>query len=354
MQTACCRGPTVGTRCDRFAKLARNRSKPSADRATLLPLRKEAASQRGRGSHGVTEDDDGPEDTETTLPRRQLGRLLRDARTRAGLSLEVAARTLGWGNATISRLENGRNKTVRATDLDALGGLYGVDAEDLVAWKELAGQAPVRSWLRTYGAVLNPKFNTYIELESAARELAIFQPLIMPGLLQTRDYAQAMNRVVQPRYSDADLEQLAAVRARRQHLLTRPWNPCKLTAVIHENALRTIVGNPQVMADQCRHAADMSTRDNIELRILRQEAGLPTGTLVTPFIVMTFPKNSRGKPVEPPVIYAESYTGDTYLEKRDDVQRCRRTFRTLTEATMDARSSRTLLRELARSYNGER
>ncbi|WP_181723247.1 helix-turn-helix domain-containing protein [Nocardia gipuzkoensis] len=302
----------------------------------------------------MTEDDDGPEDTETTLPRRQLGRLLRDARTRAGLSLEVAARTLGWGNATISRLENGRNKTVRATDLDALGGLYGVDAEDLVAWKELAGQAPVRSWLRTYGAVLNPKFNTYIELESAARELAIFQPLIMPGLLQTRDYAQAMNRVVQPRYSDADLEQLAAVRARRQHLLTRPWNPCKLTAVIHENALRTIVGNPQVMADQCRHAADMSTRDNIELRILRQEAGLPTGTLVTPFIVMTFPKNSRGKPVEPPVIYAESYTGDTYLEKRDDVQRCRRTFRTLTEATMDARSSRTLLRELARSYNGER
>ncbi|WP_280258263.1 helix-turn-helix domain-containing protein [Nocardia abscessus] len=302
----------------------------------------------------MTEDDDGPEDTETTLPRRQLGRLLRDARIRAGLSLEVAARTLGWGNATISRLENGRNKTVRATDLDALGGLYGVDAEDLVAWKELAGQAPVRSWLRTYGAVLNPKFNTYIELESAARELAIFQPLIMPGLLQTRDYAQAMNRVVQPRYSDADLEQLAAVRARRQHLLTRPRNPCKLTAVIHENALRTIVGNPQVMADQCRHAADMSTRDNIELRILRQEAGLPTGTLVTPFIVMTFPKNSRGKPVEPPVIYAESYTGDTYLEKRDDVQRCRRTFRTLTEATMDARSSRTLLRELARSYNGER
>ncbi|MFI6774571.1 helix-turn-helix domain-containing protein [Nocardia sp. NPDC050412] len=302
----------------------------------------------------TTEDDDGPEDNGTTLPRRQLGRLLREARTRAGLSLEVAARTLGWGNATISRLENGRNKTVRATDLDALGGLYGVEAEDLVAWKELAGQAPVRSWLRTYSDVLEPKFNTYVELESAASELAIFQPLIIPGLLQTHDYAQAMNRARQPRVPDADLERLAAVRARRQHLLTRPRNPCKLTAVIHENALRTTIGNPQVMADQCRHAADMSTLENIELRILRQEAGLPTGRLVTPFIVMTFPKDVQGKPVEPSVIYAESYTGDAYLEKRDDVQRCRHTFRTLVGATMDARSSRVLLREIARSYNGER
>ncbi|MFI6362451.1 helix-turn-helix domain-containing protein [Nocardia sp. NPDC050630] len=302
----------------------------------------------------MTNHDDGPEDNGSTLPRRQLGRLLREARTRAGLSLEVAARALGWGNATISRLENGRNKTVRATDLDALGGLYGVDAEDLAAWKELAGQAPVRSWLRTYSDVLSPNFNTYVELESAASELAVFQPLIIPGLLQTNDYALAMNRAVQPRVSEADLERLAAVRARRQHLLTRPRNPCKLTAVIHENALRTIIGNPKVMADQCRHTADMSTLDNIELRILRQEAGLPIGRLVTPFIVMTFPKNAQGKPVEPSVIYAESYTGDAYLEKRDDVERCRHTFRTLVGATMDARSSRVLLREIARSYNGER
>ncbi|MEU2101358.1 helix-turn-helix transcriptional regulator [Nocardia sp. NPDC019255] len=302
----------------------------------------------------MNEVDDGPEDAETSLPRRQLGRLLREARTAAGLSLEVAARTLGWGNATISRLENGRNKKVRATDLDALGALYGVDEEDLVEWKELAGQAPVRSWLRTYSDVLEPKFNTYVVLESAASELAIFQPLIIPGLLQTRAYAEAMNRARQPRVSEADLERLAAVRARRQHLLTRPRNPCRLTAVIHENALRTIVGNRQVMADQCRHAADMSTLDNIEVRILRQEVGLPTGRLVTPFIVMTFPKDSQGKPVEPSVIYAESYTGDAYLEKREDVQRCRQTFLTLAEATLDARSSRTLLREIARSYDSER
>jgi hypothetical protein len=266
----------------------------------------------------------------------------------------VAARTLGWGNATISRLENGRNKKVRATDLDALGGLYGVDGDDLVVWKELAGQPPVRSWLRTYSDVISPNFNTYVELESAASELAAFQPLIIPGLLQTRDYAQAMNRAVQPRVSEADLERLAAVRAKRQHLITRPRNPCKLTAVIHENALRTIIGTPQVMADQCRHAADMSTLDNVELRVLRQEAGLPTGRLVTPFIVMTFPKDMQGKPVEPSVVYAESYTGDAYLEKRDDVLRCRHSFRTLFGATMDARSSRTLLREIARSYDSER
>ncbi|WP_433762244.1 Scr1 family TA system antitoxin-like transcriptional regulator [Nocardia sp. CA-135398] len=74
----------------------------------------------------------------------------------------------------------------------------------------------------------------------------------------------------------------------------------------------------------------------------------------TPFIVLTFPKDSQGKPVEPPVVYAESFTGDTYLEKREDVQRVRRAFRAVSQAALDVGPSRIRLREIARSFENER
>lgn len=310
--------------------------------------------ERNGESAMVTDDDNDPEDVGTTLPRRQLGRLLRDARTMAGLSLESSARLMDWGKATLSRYENGKTEKVRARDLEALAELYGVDDEDLKAWKDLAQQAPVRSWLRAYSDVLATKFDTYLELESAATELAIFQPLVIPGLLQTHEYAHAMNRLTQPRIPDADLDRLAALRTQRQHLITRARHPTGLVAVLHENVLRTVVGGSAVMADQLRHVADVGTRDNIEIRLLPHHAGFPTGRVIAPFTVLTFPKDSAGKPVEPSVVYAESFTGDAYLEKREDVQRFRRAFRTVLRATLDVGSSRIRLREIARSYESER
>lgn len=302
----------------------------------------------------VTNVDEDSEDTGSTLPRRQLGRLLRDARTAAGLSLESSARLMDWGKATLSRLENGKTEKVRARDLQALAELYVVSADDLEAWKELAAQAPVRSWLRTYSDVLTTKFNTYVQLESAASELAIFQPLVFPGLLQTHAYADAMNRSTQPRIPDEDLDRLAALRTQRQHLITRARQPTRLLVVIHENVTRTVVGGSAVMADQLRHVADMGTRENVEIRLLPYHVGFPTGRVFPPFIVLTFPKDSQGKPVEPSVVYAESFTGDTYLEKREDVQRFRRAFRAVSQAALDVGPSRIRLREIARSFENER
>ncbi|MEV5834700.1 helix-turn-helix transcriptional regulator [Nocardia sp. NPDC052112] len=283
-----------------------------------------------------------------------MGRLLRDARTAVGLSLESSARLMDWGKATLSRLENGKTAKVRPRDLDALAELYGVDNEDLVAWKDLAKQAPVQSWLRAYSDVLATKFDTYLELEAAAAVLAIFQPLVIPGLLQTNEYARAMNQATHPRIPDDDLDRLAALRTKRQHLITRARHPTGLVAVLHENVARTVVGGSAVMADQLRHIADMSSRDNIEIRLLPFHAGFPTGRVIAPFTVLTFPTDSAGRPVEPSVVYAESFTGDAYLEKREDVQRFRRAFRTVSRATLDAAPSRIRLRDIARSFESGR
>ncbi|ONM50743.1 helix-turn-helix domain-containing protein [Nocardia donostiensis] len=298
--------------------------------------------------------DDEPEDTGSTLPRRQLGRLLREAREATGMSLEEAARLMEWGKSTLSRLERGKSERVRVREVSGLCELYGTDDEKTAAIKELAGQAPVRSWWRGYSDVIAAKFKPYIGLEAGASELAIFQPLIVPGLLQTADYARTLDKQYFPNDSDEELERRVALRIQRQHIATRRRQPVRLVVVLHEAVLRTVVGGPRVMAAVCRHIADLSTRENIEVRILPFRAGFPTGIVVSPFIIMTFPKDSRGKPVEPTIVFAESFTGDVYLESSDDVRRCRETFRSLLRATIDVRPSRDLLREIAREYESER
>ncbi|MFD0361388.1 helix-turn-helix domain-containing protein [Nocardia sp. GCM10030253] len=299
-------------------------------------------------------DYDEPEETGSTLPRRQLGRYLKEAREATGLTVERAAALMEWNKSTLSRLERGVTEKVRVRDVAALCENYGLDEEKTDAAKQLAEQAPARSWWRSYSDVIAAKFNTYVGLEAGAAELAIFQPLIVPGILQTAEYAGILDRQYFPKDSDAELKRRIALRMQRQHGVTRQRHPVQLSVVLHETVLRTVVGGPRVMVAQLRHIADLSTRENVRVRVLPFRAGFPTGIVVSQFIIMTFPKDSRGKPVEPTIVFAESFTGDVYLEGSEDVRRCHQTFRTLLAATLDDRPSRDLIREIAREHDSER
>ncbi|ATL68060.1 helix-turn-helix domain-containing protein [Nocardia terpenica] len=302
----------------------------------------------------MIDDDSDDEDTTSTLPRRQLGRLLRQAREGTGMSLEHAARLMEWGKSTLGRLERGEKDSVRDREIDDLVDLYGVDEEKAAAIRQLAGQAPTRPWWRSYNDVMTAKFNIYVGLEAGAEAVAIFQPIIVPGLVQTASYARALDRKFFSEDSDENIERRVDLRLKRQHLIKRRRKPVELTVVLHESVLRTIVGNRRVMAEQLRYLLDLSSRDNIRIRILRFSAGFPTGTVVSQFILLVFPKDAKGKPVEPTIVFVESFAGDAYLEQNDDVRRCRETFRTLWDAAMDDRASRTFIRELAREYENER
>lgn len=255
-----------------------------------------------------------------------------------------------WNKSTLSRLERGLTEKVRVRDVLALCENYGLDEQMAAAAKELAEQTPGRTWWRSYSDVIAAKFNTYVGLEAGASELSIFQPLIVPGLLQTADYARTIDRQYFQDDSDEDLERRVALRIRRQHIITRQRQPVRLSVVLHEAVLRTMVGGPRVMAAQLRRIADLSTRDNIGLRILPFRAGFPTGSVVSQFIIMAFPCAGRAKPTEPTIVFAESFAGDVYLEERIDVLRCQQAFRTLLAATLDERPSRDLMRELVREY----
>ncbi|MGW0178493.1 helix-turn-helix domain-containing protein [Nocardia sp. NPDC003345] len=212
-----------------------------------------------------------------TLPRRQLGRYLKEAREGSGMTLEQAASLMEWNKSTLSRLERGLTERVRVRDVLALCESYGLDDDRAAVVKGLAEQAPAKSWWHAYGHLIPSWFNLYVGLEAGAKELAVYQPLLIPGILQTADYTRSIDRRYFAEDSDEELERRVQVRARRQHILTRTRQPTTASFVLHESVLRTVVGGRRVMATQLRHLADIGTLPNVEVQILPFDAGVPLG-----------------------------------------------------------------------------
>ncbi|MBF6176789.1 helix-turn-helix domain-containing protein [Nocardia blacklockiae] len=289
-------------------------------------------------------------DRDSSITRRQLGRKLRDAREAVGMTLEEAAALMEWGKSTLQRMEKGENQKIRLRDLDGLIEIYGIDAETAAVLRALAQEGTEKSWWHEYGNAIPSTFSAYMGLESAAHTLRTYQPDLVPGLLQTADYARVLVRNAFPDESDADIESRVQPRMRRQQLITRKIKPTKLDVVLSETVLRRVIGDSTVMAAQLRHLADASTLENVSIRVLRFSAGMPTGDQIGPFVVLEFGTDGRGRPIEPTTVYAEGYSSDMYSEKVGIVQRYTQAFERLQGAALDVAGSRDLLRIMAREY----
>ncbi|MEV0246848.1 helix-turn-helix transcriptional regulator [Nocardia sp. NPDC050712] len=289
-------------------------------------------------------------DTGSTLPRRQLGRHLMEWRSRAGLSQAKAAQLLEIGASSLQRLEKGQNSRIRSRDIVAACDLYGVPEDLADALVGLARQANVKSWWHQYGDLIPKDFDVYVGLEAAANELISYQPELVPGLLQTPEYDLALVRQFSPDASVEDWNRRVQIKQQRRHIITRKTQPVRLDVVVGEAALWRVAGEPAVMAAQLKHLADMSTRDNISIRVLPFRAGFPGGLSMPPFVILGFGETAPGEPAEPPLIFLEGVVGNLYLEKGDDLESFERSYDRISEAALDAVSSRNLLRQVAREH----
>ncbi|MBF6061482.1 helix-turn-helix domain-containing protein [Nocardia terpenica] len=295
--------------------------------------------------------DEDPDEVGSTLPRRQLGRYLREARQTAGMTLEQAADLMEWGKTTLQNLETSKTNKVRGREVRELCEIYGVDEAKTDALVALAKGVPAKTWYHTYGDVIPITFNLYIGLEAGAQELAIYQPILVPGLLQTEEYARALDRLYFSNESDEQIERRVQLRIKRQNLITRRRKPVKLRVVVQESALRTVIGSPQVMSALLRHLVDMSTRENVDLRVLPFGAGCPCGVVLPPFVILDFGLDRRGNIVEPTIVFSESLTGATYFERRAEVEAYRGAFETVHAASLAPLASRDKLRDIAREFD---
>ncbi|NKY27476.1 helix-turn-helix domain-containing protein [Nocardia gamkensis] len=284
----------------------------------------------------------------STIPRRQLGRRLREIRLEAGLSIQDAARLIERGAGTLQRLERGEANRVRMLDIQALCQIY--DRLDMLdALLELAkvaasGDGEDGLWWNEYGHAIRADFELYVSLEASASKLTVYRPDIISGLFQTPDYARMLDMLYFPDASIEDLDQRVSVRLKRQRVITRRRNPIDADLLLDENVLRRVVGNPDVMSGAMRHLADLPA--NVTVQILPFSRGFPLGVACGPFVVLDFDRATG----EPPTVYVEGYRGNMYYDMVEAVTQYRNTFQTLQRVALSPADSKQMLRRMAREY----
>ncbi|WP_080635258.1 helix-turn-helix domain-containing protein [Salinispora pacifica] len=250
----------------------------------------------------------------SSVPRRELGRYLKQAREEAGWPLETAAKQLEWSRARMYRIEGGQT-SVRTHDVELMCRLYGTSDEIRQVLVGLAGESKARGWWQAYGDAIPDWFELYVGMEAAADRLRQYEPALVPGLLQTREYAERVLRS-KPGIEPAEVAQAVSVRLERQQLLTRgvPRAP-KLDVVLGEAVLRQRA--PEMPA-QLQHLVDTTMREGVTIRVVPIVTAPHHVSLAGGFVIVDFP--TRGtRPAEPTTVYSESLTGALYLEKAREV-----------------------------------
>ncbi|WP_416519097.1 helix-turn-helix domain-containing protein [Streptomyces achromogenes] len=257
--------------------------------------------------------------------RRKLGAELRALRTGAGLTSGEAARLVGWHQSKVSRIETGASG-VKPADLRLLLDAYGVRDRHLrelllilAGSEETSGR---HRWWHAYRGVLPPTYRDFISLESQASAMRTLETTVVPGLLQTAEYARAVTRAAVKDLDEDRLDTLVEVRLARQDVL-RSDPPLVLSAVLDEAVLRREVGGPGVMARQRRRLMEAARLPQVRLQVLPFTAGAHIG-LTGPFVIFSFPSTS-----DLDVVVLDQLTSSLYLERKEDLVAYSEAFSTL-------------------------
>ena len=274
-----------------------------------------------------------------TVRRKRLGIELRRLREQAELTCEDVGQRLECSGTRISRMETGRI-SVRPGDVRELLEVYGVSGAEADSLVQLAREARRKGWWHTYGRVLPTWFEAYIGLESEAVRLRDFQSLVMPGLLQTEDYARAVLRAAPQAGSSTEIDRQVALRMKRQQILSQDVPP-DIWVVLSESVLRVHVGGPAIMRAQLRQLADVAERPNVTLQVL-SFATVAHVHPVSPFTMLEFADSA-----DPAVVYLEHLTGSLFLENEDEVRRYRVIFDHLRAESLSTGQSADLIAQVA-------
>ncbi|MFC8046699.1 helix-turn-helix domain-containing protein [Nocardia sp. NPDC057353] len=284
-------------------------------------------------------------DSGSTLAGRRLAAHLRDARQAVKLTIAQAAVAADISTSVLQRLETADRTRLKARDLEALCQIYEMPDEQIKAMIGLLLKAGEKSWWHAYGDVIPANFDVYIGLEADAYRIAVYQPSIVPGLLQTPEYALTLVENAFPERSDEEHKRLLAFRMERQVRITRRHKPIDLLVILNETVLRCKVGDDAVMAAQLRHLAEVGKRPNVSVCVLPFAAGIPVGNPIGHYAMLEFED-----PTSPPVIHVESFTGSMYLEKPTEVSQYVEVTRRLQRHTLGEDVSRSLLRKMVKEF----
>ncbi|MFG3659367.1 helix-turn-helix domain-containing protein [Streptomyces sp. NPDC047706] len=276
-----------------------------------------------------------------TVRRRRLGQELRRLRELKGMTAEEVAERLLVSQSKISRLENGR-RSISQRDVRDLCGVYEVEDHRIVdSLMQMAKDSRQQGWWHSFGDI---PYSVYIGLETDAASLRVYDPQVVPGLLQTRQYAEALIQGALPEATPTDIDKRVQVRLRRQERIAAAENPLRLWAVLDEAAVRREVGNKQVMIDQLEHLLEMSQLPHVTVQLIPFQMGAHPG-VSGQYAILEFPDAADSS-----VVYIEGVTSDLYLEKPQDVQKYSVMYEHLRAQALNVDQSREFLSDVAKSY----
>jgi transcriptional regulator with XRE-family HTH domain len=244
-----------------------------------------------------------------TVAKRRLSRRLTELRKASGHTANHVCDLLDWGRGKVGRFEANHWKRPETSDIRDLLRVYGVDEAEREEFLELTSRARVKPWWREYHEVFQNEFPGF---ENDSSRIRVFMPLVLPGLLQTRDYLEAVLRgsLRSPTWQRKAIE----ARLRRQEILDRTDNTAPyVVAVITEASLMYRWGSAADRRDQILHLVELSKRPNIELRIQRFADGPPTG-MHSMVNIFDFADD------EPSVVYLETDTTIQEVSNSEEVQ----------------------------------
>jgi len=260
-------------------------------------------------------------------PLAFFGAELRFARLAAGLSQEQLGRRLGFSGDLVGKIETGERKPkpelVAACDeaFPAANGLFG-RIYDLA--RRSSG---VPAW-----------FQEWYEAEREAVSVSWWEPMLVPGLVQTADYARALFQAWRSADTDDELDQLIDARMARQLILDRP-KPPMLWIVIDEAVLHRCIGSPEITRDQLLRLADLAQRPKVTIQVVPREVGAHVG-LLGAFAIATFDH-------APAIVYLESPDQGQTTDKHATVAAISLTFDTLRAEALPRGASRDLILKVA-------
>jgi transcriptional regulator with XRE-family HTH domain len=272
-----------------------------------------------------------------TLRRRELGTLLRSLRLERELTVEQVAAELLCSPSKVSRMETGQ-RGASPRDVRDLCELYGVtDQAERARLMNLATEGKQQGWWQSYDL---DYFGTYVGLEEAATAMRQFQSTIVPGLLQTADYASGVAEVLD--VTPARVDELVEVKMRRQSLLSKQ-PPVPLSVILDEAVLHRMVGGAAVMRAQLDHIIKVTKNYNVTVRVIPYSVGAHPAMEST-FSILDFQ-------AVPSIVYVEGLVGFLYLERPQEIIRYEKVFDRLQEIALSPQESIQLIAKVRADYS---
>ncbi|MEU9608843.1 helix-turn-helix transcriptional regulator [Streptomyces sp. NPDC048057] len=276
-----------------------------------------------------------------TVRRRRLGQELRRLREVKGMTAEEVADRLLVSQSKISRLENGR-RSISQRDVRDLCGVYEVEDQRVVdSLMQMAKDSRQQGWWHAFGDI---PYSVYIGLETDAANLRVYEPQVVPGLLQTQGYAEAVIAGALPESSPAEIEKRVTVRLRRQGRVKDSDQPLRLWAVIDEAALRRVIGSPQLMREQLEYLVEVAQLPHVTVQVLPFDMGAHPG-INGQYAILEFPDATDSS-----VVYIEGVTSDLYLEKAHDVHKYTMMYEHLRAQALNVEQTKCFIEGIAKQY----